>query len=824
MNIKKTGLLDLWPLFFLLTFLEAAVAFYALLRIPSEGISVLRLALLTPLALALIFSGLAAYIAWKKPEFRRVWLSPDSHPRLFRFLSVAFPLLATATGIGAFLLRWWDPARLLPFFERAWPLLAFIIAFSIQSSLWLLAVRFGFHKTDTSSRKPAFVTFIILLFVFAFISLTKLGVTPDPAYWGEPGVAIQGWQLGLALIVGGSFLPLSFTPFFKSRRTDFIIGALIWVLAAGIWISTPNEVLKNSFYFPIDPPTNIPLPYSDSGYYDSMAHSLLIGTDYMGEIPTRPLYIVFLTILHLFLGENYNLIINAQTLVLAAFPVLFYLIGTKLHSRIAGVTIALLAIFRDFTSMLVASDTRVSNAKFMLVDTPTLLLILLACLSAFLWLKRKDKRSAFITGGIFGVLLLLRTQSMLILPFLFIVAFMAMRSQSPRSQSGFMIRLVPFLIFGLGIAISIMPWLTHNYIRIGRFAFDAPFQYQVLASQYAYTGNLDYGAIDLEGKSLGQILITFMIKDPGFVLGFITNHFLATEVGGILALPLFYPFNGLREPINIYWTSFNGTLPWHNILLIIGYLAIIAIGIGASWKRWRWAGLLPLAFNLGYATANGIGRFSGWRYDLPADWIAFFYLGIGCAEILFWLSGTFGFTFPYTNHTIESEKSRNPTTRLISIAAIFVLVGFIPWIAETVNPPPRYSDSPQAVLQTQIANLQSVEVTKDIQVFSNQPKVVILNGRLLYPRTFGSNAGLSSSTPWPSYAPRDYSRLGFKLLNDNLIDIVFPNKGVTIGNVQGSDVIVLGCQLEHYVEARLLIFPNEGITYLSDRELESCPQ
>ena len=197
---------------------------------------------------------------------------------------------------------------------------------------------------------------------------------------------------------------------------------------SGIWLSVPNEVLKNSFYFPIDPPANMPLPYSDSAYYDYMAHSLLIGTDYLGEIPTRPLYILFLTVLHLLFGENYNLIIVGQTLVLAAFPVVFYALGKKLHSRLAGLTIALLAIFREWTNLLVSSDTRVSNTKTLLVDTPTLLLILLACLFAFRWLERKDKRSAFIAGGVFGILLLLRTQSMLILPVVFVVAFLALRS------------------------------------------------------------------------------------------------------------------------------------------------------------------------------------------------------------------------------------------------------------------------------------------------------------------------------------------------------------------------------------------------------------
>ena len=816
---QQHKLLEYWPLFFLLSFLEAAVAFIALLRIPSEGagVSLARLALLFPLLIVMIIGLVMAYRSWRYQGFREKWLAVNTHPGLYRFLSIALPIFAVIGTIFSFLFRWWEPDQLLPFFERIWPLLAFTIIFCIQSTIWILVLRFGIHKANFLALKPAILSFVLLLIIFFFISLTKLGVKPDPAYWGEPGVALQGWQLGFALIAGASFLPIGMLPFFKSRRADLILSVLIWILAAGLWVCVPNEVLKNSFYFPIDPPANMPLPYSDSGYYDSMAHSLLIGTDYMGQIPTRPLYILFLTTLHLFFGENYFLIITGQTIVFAVIPVLFYLLGTKLHSRAAGLTIALLATFRELTSMMVASDTRVSNAKILLVDTPTLLLILLTCLLAIRWLENKDKRYAFITGAVFGVLLLLRTQSMLILPFLFLVAFLVMRRQKN-------LWFVPLVFFILGVFISITPWLTHNYLRIGKFAFDAPFQYQVLASQYAYTGNLDFQAVDLENKSLSQILITFILKDPGFVAEFMSNHFLATEVGAMLALPLIYPFYGLQEPINIYWTSFNGTLTWNNILLTISYLVIIAIGLGTSWKRWRWIGLLPLAFNLGYATANGVGRFSGWRYDLPADWIAYFYFGIGFVEILLWVARIFGYKLSEEIKTVSSNYEPNLISRLIPAVVLFTLIGFLPWIAESVNPAPKYAEISSYELQLQMAELQDQVSLDDIHRFAKYPEVVTLTGRLLYPRSFGSKAGLSSATPWPSYEVRDYPRLGFKLQNHDLREVVFPNKGVAIENVHGKDVILIGCQRDDYIEARLMVFPNEKLSYLSNLSLESCSQ
>lgn len=818
----------LWPLFFQFTFLEAAAAFLALLRIPAEGaqlilgFSAARWAMLLPLIAAMTGSLTLAHITRRQPAFVTHWLDAAARPRLFEVLAAASALMAAAAGIGSFLLRWYDPSRLLPFFERAWPLLAFVLVFSIQTSLWLLALRFGVHKVDFDARKPALAAFSALLLAFGFVALTRLGITPDKAYWGEPGVPIQGWQVGLALLGGGLFLTLSLPGVFKRhpRLSDFLLSLFIWALAVSIWTSVPNAVLKNSFYFPIDPPANAPFPYSDSGYYDYMAHSLLIGTDYNGEIPTRPLYIVFLAILHHLFGERYDLIILGQTLALAFIPVIFYALGKTIHSRTAGLLIALLSIFREWTALLVSSETRVSNTKTLLVDLPTLLLILLACLLAFRWLERKDRLGAFIAGGVFGVLLLLRTQAMLILPVLFLAAFFALRSE--KRPSPYWVWIAPLLLFLLGLAASITPWLTHNYLLSGHVSFDTSFEYQVIASQYTYDGLMNYSNTSVQGKSLAGILLAFFLSDPAFVINFILNHFLATEIGALLALPLIAPFNGLRAPVNVYWTSFDGMLGWNNLLLLSGYLAVIAVGLGTAWKRWRWAGLLPLAFNLGYALSNGIGRFSGWRYDLPADWIAYFYFGAGAAELLLLASQAFG--------AQKHEQPANPPPAarpiwFVPYALCFALLGAIPWIAKSVNAP-RYPDLPAAVIQEQLAHLPEVQAlgvtAVDIQQFAGQAEAVALLGRPLYPRAFPRGVGLSSSNPWQSYAIRDYPRLGFLLLNENVREVVLPIKHTRVENIHAMDALILGCERGTYIEARLTVFPNDGLAYLSDRGMTSC--
>ncbi|MFZ5880330.1 MAG: glycosyltransferase family 39 protein, partial [Chloroflexota bacterium] len=669
-----------WPFFFWMSAIEGAVAMAALLSIPSEGgmfgFSPARL------ALTLILLGMAVFWMLLALNALRFTAQPAAlaSPR-----SIGLAALSTLTfGLLLFLPAYLAaPERflpslqvswsLLPYAQRAWPVLAYLFVLSAQTFLFLLILKNGFHPRNLAAHKPtclsALIALLLLLSVFLLISLTRLGLTPDPAYWGEPGIPVQGWQLVLALL-GGTLVFV----FFRQKdegRARFLLPALLYVLAVTIWLLVPLEVMRNSFYVSMDPPTYQPFPYSDAGYYDSMAQSLFIGHPYQGEIPTRPLYILLLAFLHLLFGQRFDLVLAGQAFVFAFIPVIFYLLGQKLHSRAAGVTAALLFIFREWITLLVSSATRVSNSKTMLVDLPTLLLVSLACLFVLRWLERRDAKSALVAGGSFGLLLLLRTQSMLLLP---VILFMA--------ALVFGLRRRPFYylsaFFMLGLFLAVAPWLTHNYLDSGQVTFDAPFQYKVIASQYAYTGNLDIDNVDLEGKGVGGILIQFLLKDPGFVFGFIANHFLAGWVGGLLALPL----SGIFSPATSYWAGWDGSLAWYNLALVLLYLAVIALGLGSAWRRGRWLGLLPLAFNVGYSAATAVGRFSGWRYDLPADWVPYFYFALGFAELLVIAATLLG-------AKLQSAYSLHPSVPIsefrgrdiLPVALLFVFIGSLPSIA-----------------------------------------------------------------------------------------------------------------------------------------------
>ena len=805
--------------FYFLCSIEGAVALVALLLIPSEGAS------LSPARLALsaiIFSLMlmSAWFAFRPPQLDR--LARTSLILLVTLLSLTFSLILS-------LLRYLNPEAFLPLYTRLSPLLWYLLALSIQFALYLLHLKNGFHLDALKQNKPIFVAsfavFALLLLLLLFVSLSKLGITKDTAYWGEPGVPILGWQFLLSILLGATILiyqlrnytitnyQLPITKFSNSPILNFLLPLAIYLTASTLWLSVPVDSLKNSFYAPITPPYTTPFPYSDAGFYDYLSQSLLIGTDYLGNIAPRPLYVTFLAALHFLFGQDYVKVIAAQTLVFALFPVALYFLGAKLHSRAAGVTVALFAIFRELTTLWISSNTRTASTKMFITDFATSMGIAFVMLVVIRWLERRDMKSAIIAGGSFGLLLLLRTQSLISLPFVFILAFFAYQ----RKMKNWFLACVTF---GLVMTATITPWLIHNYRIVGQFAFDDPSQMAVIFSQYSFEGNLDISQFDFEKESLGNRLLTFTLENPGFVAGFVTNHFLNTEIGGLLSLPLIEPFNGLRAPVNLYWIEWNGTLEWYNFALVIFYLAVIAIGIGASWSRFKWAGLTPLAFSVGYALANGISRFSSWRYNLPIDWIVYFYFGIGAIEILVWFASLFGANV--SNLKVldavalsQSERRDIPSKSKHAILIVaFVLAGSLPWLAEGIAQP-RYTSTADELKTRVILQDSSVEE------FLSQPNSIILEGELLYPRFFRRNDGIFSTTPWAIYSVRDFSRLGFIVLNTGAHSVIFP-ADQPVKLTHGADVIVVGCQRANYIEARWLFFPKLDEAYQAEALNESC--
>ncbi|HEY6071842.1 MAG TPA: hypothetical protein VIV15_00250, partial [Anaerolineales bacterium] len=258
-----------WRWFFLAAALEAGAAVVALLRIPSEGLSLARLAMLAFLG----FGAAAGLVLALRP-------SPGLQNLVSRLSPAVAGIFALVIGLALFLLRYLEPERMLPVYVRLSPLLFFLLLFSLQACILLLVLRRGFHPGALASLRTVLFPWLFFLLVLSavllLVSISRLGLTPDPAYWGEPGVPIQGWQFIIALLIGLLAFLLSDSGK-KSSRLPALLPVLIYLAALLIWLSVPADVLKNGFYVSVHPPSQQPFPYSDSAYYDSMAQSLFIG-------------------------------------------------------------------------------------------------------------------------------------------------------------------------------------------------------------------------------------------------------------------------------------------------------------------------------------------------------------------------------------------------------------------------------------------------------------------------------------------------------------------------------------------------------------------
>lgn len=806
----------LYSRFFLLCIVEGLAALAALFAIPAEGLSAARLALAGFLSLILV-SLTRLLFRSQKPG----WPIPSTRPGLFRAALGLASFLFLASGLILFLLRYLNPEATAAYLVRARPVLIYLIVLSAQSIIWLAYLIHGVHlenlRPQNDLLRPAAIIFGVFIACWAAVYFTGLGITEDKSYWAEPGVPILGWQFILAMLAGFFFLlSRKARRRFTARRVDALLAVFIWLLAVAIWMSVPLSVLKNSSYAPINPPANQPLPNSDAILYDAAAQSLLAGNGFLRAIPPRPFYILLLAALHFIFGQDYGRIVLGQTLLLALFPVVLYFLAKRLHSRAAGVTVALLAIFRELTSLWVSSGTRVVNSKMLLADFVTALALAAYLLLILRWLK--DRRGpalfAFISGGALGLLLLLRTQSAFLAPGILLLALLILWPDWKRW-------LVNSIIFALGMILAVSPWLARNYAVTGQASLDDPAQILMVASLYSGGTPTSNNAL-FEGKTPDEIsayVMDTIRQRPGYVASFIANQFFANTIDSLLVLPIFARYDGLTAPVYVYWFEWKTHLTTLNQLLIAIYLLVIALGFAAAWKRLRWLGLLPLVFFVFYTASTSLARISGWRYIFPADWVPYFYFGLGFVEALIGLLNLFNADGLRVLPPPKADSPRGPArpARALLVAGALLFVGCLPLLVEQTDVNRLESICPN------FSCLASRHLDEEqILSFLAQPGAVTWTGRVLYPRYFGRNDGLPSTNPSPAYAPREYPRTGFYFLAPgNINPAVLPMKGAK-PFPNAADAILFGCQRDRYIEVKLIIFLDDGLTYASGSLADSC--
>jgi hypothetical protein len=642
----------------------------------------------------------------------------------------------------------------------------------------------------------------------------------------------------------------------RSRLTDFLIFLLLWGGAAWYWGAEP---LRPSYFSPEPgPPNHEFYPYSDAATYDVAAQSLLTGYG-LGNDVVRPFYSAFLAAAQALHGTGYQNILDWQIPLLALIPPLLYLIVGKLHTRLSGFFVGLLAIIQNNNAIALAGVTNVSHVKLMMSDVPTTLGILAVVMVLVYWLQDPIARRVYLllAGGILGVVMLIRVQVVALIPVILLVVWLSSRKSTYRLGS--------LALLAAGFGCVLLPWLWRNGQVGGSFALTEASQ----ASQIGLIGQRYSLIIDdqlgrrLPGENdreyTARMLASarrFIQEHPGEVARCIGAHWLHNEVVTFLVLPSSLPVVdflvnwinqftiahdakpgalwqrccALRISVknSSYWTAWDGQFTGESFLpMLIGLLAL-GTGIGVAWQRNRAAAVLPLAVNLSYGLGNALVRNSGWRFNQPVDWVSYLFYGIGIIQFGQWM---IAFFLPPSassktrqgimpneeiSTSIVSRKTSEPGTHpsspwrwgwaFLAGLGFFLLSAAIPIAEKTV--PERYRDMKvDAVLASLDAGGVLAPAGVDAQTLSaflTQEKAKGLFGRGLYPRFYETGEGEFGSG-WPSFARRDYPRLGFYLIGPDRQHIVMRMPGPPATFPNASDVLVLGCSRGDYLDAYMVV-------------------
>jgi hypothetical protein len=748
-----------------------------------------------------------------------------------------------------------------PYFTHLQPWLVWAMLVSLQTLLVLLITslaRSGMSRAVWKSwlreEKTALITSLVVLALFlAFwlvVGVSRLGLTRDE-FWDKTGVPLLNLQILAALavsllsvVLGSALVRRYGRPGFRPGRPwlDVVIFLIIWAVAAVAWNSTPQT---HSHFAPGPYPPNYEYyPYSDAMNYDLDAQFPLIGIDQggKGQAVDKPLYSTFLVYLHAIAGQDITSVVSLQVIALAVFPALLYLLGKALHSRAVGLFVAALAIFKEINairgSLIIWT---VSTPKMLMSELPTAVGLALLCLLVFLWLREPRKKPvyAMAAGGVLGLLTMVRNNPWFLLPVIILIAGLAYGRQWKRwlAASG---------LFILVLLIAIAPWEWRNYrVRGTPFYFLTTLQTTIWENRYQ-------PAIPTVAAPASQSSATALPgvqptpgalpppKDPvrqpgagsgpfaryGAVFFFVANNFSHNLIASALTLPTAFLENDLDQVVNgqgtasLWAVGWDGSLGLEAVFLLLIELALIALGIGYCWSRWKIAGLAPLLISLAYMLALGLARTSGGRYIVPVDWVTYFYFGLGLVQAGLWArrlwqpAGAEAVAGPQLIATVQPARESQVRQGLrqwgsgLGIVLAVFLVGVSLPLSSTFFHDPFPIESKSAVLQklTEAGFQANLGYTaQDLAKFSHMTGAYIAYGRGLFPRYLDYQADAYAKEIYNDL-PKKYPHLVFEMIVPNAwftIDLPLDKAPAFFPNA--ADVIVLGCKSDQYIAGLALI-------------------
>jgi hypothetical protein len=841
-----------WEIFLAYSSFVAVSALFVLggmLLSPSEpgsalflGLSLPRLILALGLFIVFIFFASISIKSFKDRE----WAERTSE-RWFggsRISKVIMWLAGISLGLGwiGCFLPFYRAGILAVHWTRLRPGMAFTLFASAATLIIIFVKRSNFTVQDSKISKTFKLSLVLFFVSILFIGImlySGFGVSAAEDYWYGAGVPILASQLIAAILSGIFFLQVEKRTEFQ--RYDLIIFLLIYVVTAVLWAREP---LQKSFLF-IGPyaPNRVLYPFADAALFDTASQFALIGQNFLFynvQFFERALYISFLVYLHSLVGQDYGQLMALQAAIFAVFPALVYLVGRSLNLRVIGFVAAIIAMLRGINSIAASNMIDMANPKMMLTDFPTAIGMVLIVLFTIEWLKGPQQKWHYAVwiGGIIGLTIMLRTNTLLLLIF---IPLYAIFKFSPEWKKW----LISSFLLILAVFAVTLPWELRNQSHGGQIysSIFAKFQ-NVIQQRYTPPTDPDSLLPQEQILSLGsfkQLQALAELSEADLVQAerpcdkvtcFVPNHFLHNILTSILILPTSPILDDLRHTVKEslpYWDPrWHGVFPIPSLLLFVLNIFFITLGISVACRQGKLVGLIPLAIFMFYDLSNGFARTSGGRYIVPIDWIVTIYFLMGVFQVITLFANSLNIKWSLFNETVEPNISKqkfvaNDLLKVVVILAILFGVGTLVPLAERLHAN-RFQnlDISKALKEheTQISNA-GLDL-QEIHVFLQNPNAEISVGRALYPRYYIENEGEVHFYP---VVVMGFPRTTFTLIGPK------GEQGIVLpGNKpryfpQGVDTIVLGCKEQFYIDAlAVIILDEKGAIYTRSPESSlQCP-
>ena len=859
--------------FFLLASLEgfAAVVFMFTISAESEkaflfNFSFQRLILIFSVSLVSFVLLTFGLWSWRKKEWAKGVYAKITNKSKINTSLWSLGCLFIVGLIGTLLPSYYL-GRLEAHHTRLYPVIVWITLVGAQTFFPLLFIRgvcwqklkeqINFQRSIV---KNCLIVLIIFIAIWMLIALTKIGISPDIDFWNEGGVPLLGLQVVAALIIG-ILIFIATQKFedahfcirirdhqFKIAVLDILLIFLIWVGAVLVW---DNEPIRRSYFTAIPTSPNYEYyPFSDAAVYDVGGQYVLIGKGINnGQFTDKPLYMLFLALLHALSGQDYLHIIRMQILCLAFFPVILYLLGKGIHGRLLGILVAILGIFKERNAIAATLIIQVSHSKILMSELSTALLLTLLTLLIFKWFKEAQggRNITLLSGGILGAAALLRPNPLLLLPLILIVAVFVYKYHWRQW-------LISSSIFILGFVLVFSPWTISARDQDGdvfllkkingilrRYKKRIPVSSHQsnirdivtgfgLSSQQndqdvTISGLFGIDSIVTSAKNFPLSLSNYrgfltqfssttsaprmqqneFDEDepfPSSAVYFMPAHFIHNQITAILILPISFHFLDLYHTLDLpMWDlQWDGRLSLEGKFLLLINLTLIALGIAVAWNHHKWAGLIPVIVNFGYYLANAIARTSGSRYLVPADWTIFLYYSLGLVQITYWLVILLGKSWDI--HVLEENQPTLSTTSGIykikmagTVVGLLILGLALPMSGKVIQPV-----YPEENKRTTLKTINQLPIDtpiaiKDLEAFIKQKNARAIYGRVLYPRFYPAGKGGCYRCVMIDYAytVKDYPRLSMTVIGPYNASVILPLPIPPKSIPDGSDVYVIGC-------------------------------